>query len=427
MNKSFLLGAAIVLPLGLLVGGAATHYWLQRRADEVHSQAEQSAVGADAHARHEHAGPAAQSRRDARDGHDQHEDGKVKLSDEAMREFGVETAVAAGGTLQKTLKLPAEVVLNADRVAHIVPRVSAVVREVRKSVGDRVDAGEVLAVMESRELAEARAADLSAEARLRLAENTFKRVEGLVAQKISPQKDYFEAQQKLEEARIQHRETEAKLQALGVPHDQLTAPPDDKDGAFSRYEIKAPFPATVVEKHAALGEVHDATSDMFVLADLSTVWVDITIYPQDAARVRVGSRVRLTAPGPDGRAVTADGTISYVSPVLRESTRTGLARAVIANDAQLWRPGLFVTAEIIVGEEAAAVLVPNDAIQTIENQPVVFVAEEDAFAKRAVILGGSDDARSQVLSGLKPGERYVSKGAFILKAELGKGTGEHEH
>jgi len=155
--------------------------------------------------------------------------------------------------------------------------------------------------------------------------------------------------------------------------------------------------------------------------------VDITIYPQDAARVRVGSRVRLTAPGPDGRAVTADGTISYVSPVLRESTRTGLARAVIANDAQLWRPGLFVTAEIIVGEEEAAVLVPNDAIQTIENQPVVFVAEEGAFGKRAVILGGSDDARSQVLSGLKPGERYVSKGAFILKAELGKGTGEHEH
>jgi cobalt-zinc-cadmium efflux system membrane fusion protein len=421
MNKMVLLTVAIVLPLGLIGGGAATYYWLQRHGEAGHARAESSHGNADPQGRREHAGEAGHAERG------EHDEGRIRLSDEAVREFGVETAVAAGGRLDHALKLPGEVVLNADRVAHIVPRVSAIVREVRKNIGDNVDAGEVMAVMESRELAEARAADLSAEARLKLAESTFKRVNELVAQKISPQKDYYEAQQKLEEAQIQHRETEAKLQALGVPHDQLTSAPDTEGGSFSRYEITAPFPATVVEKHAAMGEVHDASSDMFVLADLSTVWVDITLYPQDAARVRAGSKVRLSAPGPDGQAITAEGTISYVSPVLRESTRTGLARAVIANDGHIWRPGLFVTAEIVVGQEEAAVLVPNDAIQMIEDRPVVFVAENGAFEKRAVVLGRSNDVQSQVVSGLKPGERYVSNGAFILKAELSKGTGGHEH
>jgi len=305
--------------------------------------------------------------------------------------------------------------------------VTGIVREVRKNAGDKVEAGEVMAVMESRELAEARAADLSAEARLRLAESNFKRVEKLVRDKIAPEQEYYEAQQKLEEARIQHRETEAKLQAVGIPHEQVASAPDDSGGAFSRYEIKAPFPATVVEKHITFGEVHDSNSDVFVLADLSTVWVDITIYSQDAAHVQVGSKVRLSAPGPEGKLARTEGTISYVSPVMRESTRTGVARAVIANDKHLWKPGLFVTAEIVFGQEDVAVLVPNDAIQTIENQPVVFVAENGEFEKRAVVLGKNNDACSQVTSGLKPGERYVVKGAFILKAELSKGTGEHEH
>ncbi|HOV77528.1 MAG TPA: efflux RND transporter periplasmic adaptor subunit, partial [Sedimentisphaerales bacterium] len=175
------------------------------------------------------------------------------------------------------------------------------------------------------------------------------------------------------------------------------------------------------------GEVHDGSSDVFVLADLSTMWVDITIYSEDAAHVQAGSKVRLSAPGPDGKPARVEGTIFYVSPIMRESTRTGVARALIANDKYLWKPGLFVTAEIIFGQEDVAVLVPNDAIQTIENQPVLFVAEKDEFEKRPVTLGKDSDTYSQVTSGLKPGERYVTKGAFILKAELGKGTGEHEH
>jgi membrane fusion protein, heavy metal efflux system len=412
------------LLLGAVLGGVGTYIYVsgdshadEAARDTAHDKERHEADADDEHGHAEGGGHA---------GHGD-EEHRVILSAEAIREFGVEVAVAAGGKLEQTLKLPGEVVLNADHVAHIVPRVTGIVREVCKNVGDKVETGEVMAVMESRELAEARAADLSAEARLRLAENNFKRVEKLVRDKIAPEQEYYEAQQKLEEAQIQHRETEAKLQAVGIPHDQVDSAPDEKGSSFSRYEIKAPFPATVVEKHVTRGEVHDSSRDVFMLADLSTVWIDITIYPQDAARVQPGSKVRLSAPGPDGHAAKVEGTIFYVSPVMRESTRTGMARAVIANDNHQWKPGLFVTAEIIYGHEDVAVLVPNEAIQTIENQPVLFVAENDEFERRAVVLGKRNDTYSQVVSGLKPGERYVVKGAFILKAELGKGTGEHEH
>lgn len=420
MRKAILITMLVVLPLGLLGGAGAMYVWLSKGHTEPHTDAhpgerEEEGQG------HEEAGHAGE------EGHDEHAEGRVKLSEEAIKQFGVQVVEATGGKLEQTLKLPAEIALNADRVAHVVPRVTGMIREVHKNVGDKVDAGELMAVMESRELAEAKAADLAAEARLKLAESNFKRIEGLLAKKIAPEQEYYEARQKLEEAQIAHRETIAKLHALGLDHDEVNAVGKQDNASFSRYEIHAPFAGHVVEKHVALGELHDSGSDVFVVADLSNVWVDITTYPQDAAQVQPGARVRMTAPGPGGRPITAEGTISYTSPIIRESTRTGLARAVITNDKLAWKPGLFVTADILVGSEDVSILVPNEAIQTMENQTVVFVAEDDEFEKRPVVVGEVNETHAALVSGIKPGERYVAKGAFILKAELSKGTGEHEH
>ncbi len=420
MRKAILITMLVVLPLGLLGGAGAMYAWLSKGNTEPHADVH---AGEKDEGGHDHA----EAGHEGEEGHEEHGEGRVKLSEEAIRQFGVQVVEATGGKLEQTLKLPAEIVLNADRVAHIVPRVTGMIREVRKNVGDKVDAGELMAVMESRELAEAKAADLAAEARLKLAETNFKRIEGLLAKKISPEQEFYEARQKLEESQIAHRETIAKLHALGLDHDEVNAVGKQADAAFSRYEIRAPFAGHVVEKHVALGELHDSGSDVFVVADLSNVWVDITTYPHDAAQVQVGAKVRVTAPGPGGQPITAEGTISYASPIIRESTRTGLARAVISNDKLAWKPGLFVTAEILVGSEEVPILVPNEAIQTIENQTVVFVAEDGEFEKRPVVVGKVNETHAALVSGIKPGERYVAKGAFILKAELSKGTGEHEH
>jgi len=418
MWKAILMTVLIVLPLGVLGGGSAAYVWLTHRQADTPAASHACEMDEHGHGVAAHAADA---------GHDEHGEDPVRLSQEAIRQFGLQVVEAAGGKLEQTLKLPAEIALNADRVAHIVPRVAGSVSEVRKNVGDLVEAGELMAALESRELAEARAADLAAEARMELAETNFKRIEDLVAKKIAPEQEYHEARQKREEARIAHRETVAKLRALGLEHGAVRAISEQDEATFSRYEIRAPFAGYVVEKHLVLGEVHGADSDVFVIADLSTVWVDVTTYPQDANEVRAGQKVRVTARGPRGRAMTTEGTISYAGLIIRESTRTGLARAVISNDGLAWKPGLFVTAEILVALEDVPTLVPNEAIQTIEGQAVVFVAEGGEFQGRPVVLGRSNETHTAVASGLEPGERYVVRGAHILKAEMSKGTGGHEH
>jgi len=431
MRKFLLPTAVIALLGGAAAGGAMTYFWLTRHSIEDHSAGEAAHVEPDAqkdaHAHDSHAKEGAHEGHPKEGAHDEHAEGKVVLTPDAMSTFGVEVAVAGPGKLERTLRLPGEIVLNADKVAHVVPRVAGVIREVLKNVGDKVEAGDVIAVLDSRELAEAKSADLAAEARLRLAETNFKRLEGLLQKKIAPEQEYYEAKQKLEEAQIQHRETEAKLHALGLRHEEVVAVSNQTNGRLSRLEIKAPFTGTIVDKHAALGEVHDSSSDMFVVADLSTVWVEISVYPKDVSHIRSGSKLRLTAPGPDGQPVTTEAAISYVSPVIREATRTGTARAVMPNAKGLWKPGSFVTAEVILAEDDVPLLVPNTAVQVMENQSVLFVEEEGGFEKRVVRLGRSSDTHSEVLSGMKPGDRYVIKGGFILKAELMKGSGGHEH
>ena len=123
----------------------------------------------------------------------------------------------------------------------------------------------------------------------------------------------------------------------------------------------------------------------------------------------------------------ATGKISYISPLIDEATRTTRARVLIPNAENTWKPGMFVSARAVLKAEPVRVLVPNDAIQTVKNQSVVFVPRDEAFQAQPVTVGLSNTSMSQIVAGLEPGERYVAKGAFVLKAELGKEEGEHEH
>jgi cobalt-zinc-cadmium efflux system membrane fusion protein len=182
--------------------------------------------------------------------HDEHgEKGVVLLSDAELKEFGIEVGTAGPGNLKVQVSLPGEVVANADRLAHIVPRVSGVVREVRKNLGDRVRKGEVMAVLESRDLADAKAAFLNATEKLELARTNFAREEDLWKKRISPEQDYLQARQALAEARIELRSAEQKLHALGFSDEYLAQLPSQPDMSYTRYEIVAPFEGTVIEKH----------------------------------------------------------------------------------------------------------------------------------------------------------------------------------
>lgn len=357
--------------------------------------------------------------------HDEHghEEGALVLSDKAIRESGIEVATVGSGELEQTLTLPGEVVLNADKVAHIVPRVGGIVRRVDKNLGDEVQAGEIMAILESRELAEAKAAFLAAQQRLTLAEANLKSAEELHTKKIMPDLEFLAIQKAKAEAEIEFKTTDNKLHALGIAEEQLRELPHHA-ASLAMYELRAPFAGTVVEKHCSLGEVLSGETDAFVLADLSTVWVKITVYTQDMGRVRIGQAVQISA---DGQETKADGTVCYMAPVANEATRTLYARVDLPNPERQWRPGTFVTASVVLERQEVPVVVPVDALQRVKSDSVVFVAEGEGFEPRIVRVGRMNHTRAEIMDGLKRGERYVSKGAVVLKAELGKREAVHEH
>jgi cobalt-zinc-cadmium efflux system membrane fusion protein len=190
------------------------------------------------------------------------------------------------------------------------------------------------------------------------------------------------------------------------------------------YELRARLAGTVIAKEIAPGEFVSSDREVFVIADLSTVWVDLDVHRPDFARLRAGQRVRVDAG--DGTPPAAT-TLSYLSPIGAPSTQTLLARAVLPNPERSWRPGLFVTAEVETDARPAPVAVAAEAIQRLDDRDVVFVAEGGAFEVRPVALGRRDGGRVEVLEGLAAGQRYVARGSFLVKAELGKAGAGHDH
>ena len=191
----------------------------------------------------------------------------------------------------------------------------------------------------------------------------------------------------------------------------------ESNDSLRNYQVTSEISGTIIKKEVAVGEVVRDDRPIFTVADLRTVWVDLSVFPQDFMRVKEGQVVEIKYI--DNKAI--GGKITYIAPFGSENTQSLLARAVVQNSDGLLRPGLFVTAELQVEEINAPVAVRPAAIQTVNEKTVVFVAEGAAFEAREVNLGTRDDSYVEVVSGLNVGEHYVAGNSFLLKAELGKG------
>ncbi len=186
------------------------------------------------------------------------------------------------------------------------------------------------------------------------------------------------------------------------------------------YDLKAGLAGTVINKNVAPGEYVAPTDTLYVVNDLSTVFVDLNVYRQDYGRLKIGQPVRIDLG--DGNAPVKN-KIDYLSPFGAADTQSLLARVVVPNTDGTLRPGLFVTAEVTTNEEQAPVAVRTEAVQTVDGRPAVFVQRgQDVFEARPVGLGRKDGAYQEITSGVHAGETYVAANSFVLKAELGKGA-----
>ncbi|SDE64803.1 membrane fusion protein, cobalt-zinc-cadmium efflux system [Massilia sp. PDC64] len=394
-NKSWKSVAAIVT-VGLVLG-AAILFWTKEPGQGKPAEEQEHAAAASEKAE-PHGG----------------EEGLVHLSAQQIQQAGITTATAGEATIETSVQLPGEVRFNEDRTAHIVPRLPGVAESVSANLGQTVKKGQVLAVIASPELAELRSALGAARTKEDLARVTYERERKLWQDKISAEQDYLQARQAWEEAKIATRTAQSKLTALGVT---------PGNGALNRYELRAPFDGVIVEKHISLGEAVKEDANVFLLSDLSRVWVDVVVTPKDLGVVRVGETATVKAAAAD---LSATGKVSYVGALVGEQTRSATARVELVNPSLAWRPGLFVNVSLVQGSKRAAVAVRSDALQTIEEKPVVFVKVPAGFKAHPVTVGASDTRHVEILQGLTSGATYASGGSFVLKAELGKGSAEHE-
>lgn len=198
----------------------------------------------------------------------------------------------------------------------------------------------------------------------------------------------------------------------------------ESNQSLTVYELRAPLAGTVIDRQVALGEHVGEQKPTFIIADLSNVWIDFSIYRRDLNRVRVGDTVMVDAEdgGPQ-----IEATISYVSPVGSADTQSALARTVVSNTDLRLRPGLFVTGRLLLSAKPVGIAVKTSALQTYENRTVIFVRVGDKFEVRDVEVGDRDPEQVEVLFGLVEGDVYAAKNSFVIKAELAKGSASHDH
>jgi len=341
----------------------------------------------------------------------------VRLDEAQIRKADIGVQAVGPGSIQASSQFQGEVRFNEDRTAHVVPRLAGVAEAVPANLGETVRQGQLLAVIASSALSELRSELLTAQHRRDAARTTYDREKKLWQDKISAEQDYLQAQTALQEADITLQNARQKLAAVG-------AGTGSGGGAgLNRFEIRAPFDGTIVEKHLALGEAVKEDASIFTLADLRTVWAEFAVSPKDLEMVRVGQKVIVSSSAFESK---VEGTVSYVGALLGEQTRTARARVTLNNPKGAWRPGLFVTVSVLGDSRAAPLVVGAEALQTIDNRQVVFKAVPDGFVAAPVKVGRADGRNVEVLQGLKAGDRVASSNAFILKAELGKASAAEE-
>jgi cobalt-zinc-cadmium efflux system membrane fusion protein len=341
----------------------------------------------------------------------------VHLSAEALSRADIRLGRVERGTLGGGVELPAEIELNPDRVAHISPLIEGQLLSVHATLGARVESKATLAKLRSVELGQARAELRRARSMRTLASQNLERQRKLREEGISSERSLLEAQQTYEQANAEYNAAESRLRVFGM-----------RGGRGPDMTLESPISGVVVQRHATRGENVSPEDTLFVVADLSTVWVMGRAYEQQVSRVAPGMRATLTLSAYPTRTWT--GTVDFVGATLDDETRTLPVRVELDNPDGTLRPGLFGALSLAPGrDEDAVVIVPRASIQTLENRAAVFVPGEErgSFAVRHVTPGREGAGFVEIVQGLRPGDSVVVEGAFVLKSELMRGELGHGH
>lgn len=323
---------------------------------------------------------------------------------QAAKDAGIETELAVAGSEGPGVFATATLVVDAAHLAVLNPRAAGVVRSIHVDIGSQVARGAPLATLESSVVGEDRARLEAARARASVAEANYRREKDLFDKGVSAQREVEEAEREWIAAKA---EVSAASGALGMI--------ETSGGTAGTYILRAPIAGTVTRRTATVGTLVDTDDALFEIVDPSQLWADIDLPEAHAPRVRPGQRVVVTVDGLPGREFR--GLVKFVSPVIDPQTRTARARAALSNKDGVLRANMFARARI-VDTTAATVLVPKAAVQNAKGVQLIFVQLAlDAYEARRVRTSPVGDRLVAVAADVRPGERIVTTGSFLLKTE----------
>ncbi|MBL8692640.1 MAG: efflux RND transporter periplasmic adaptor subunit [Planctomycetes bacterium] len=380
------------------------------------------------------------------DAHGKHAD-EVTLSPEAAKRNPIDVATAAKQVLSPSLLAPARVAFNAEALAHVGSQLKGRIASVNVRVGDEVKKGDVLFVIESPELGEAqsdyllkRALTRSTSPAVSIAQNTYDRAkelhersQGIALTEVQRREAELRASQAaLSAAEAAERVSRERLHLLRMSPESVTQL-EQTSTLSPQMTIVAPINGQILERSATLGElVGPERESLLVIADMTRLWVIADVAEARLRDLELGAAARVLLGSTQDH--WCQGAVSFISPALNVATRTVPVRIEPKDRHPELRPGVFAQVEIALkpapGAADPVVAVPEEAIQTVEGEPSLFVpvaGEERTYARRRVVLGRAVGGVVPIVAGLREGETFVARGSFILKAELGKSGAEHDH
>ena len=335
----------------------------------------------------------------------------------------VATALVERRTIPPTIVVAGEFDEAGDRTAHVASRTPGVIHGPPARLGQEVAPGDVLVEIDSREVAEGKSAYLLRRAALNVASRTLTRERSLSGQGVSAGQDRLAAQAAYNLAELELQDARTRLLMLGLTGETIEGLSESDLGPDAGHiALRASLPGTVMWADAALGETVEEGTELFIVSDLSLVWVWVDVTGDDIGRVlgqprgttlpaRLASR---TLPGE-----SFAGEIDAAAGVVDEETRALRLRATVQNPDRHLRPGMFVEVTIELPARPAAAMVPAEAVLRDAGRDFVFVLLPDRyFIRRPVLVGRAVDGWMEILEGLDPGMEVATRGAFLLKSDV---------
>ncbi len=333
------------------------------------------------------------------------------LSVQQIADAGIEVTRPTVGGVAGAIELPATIEGDPQGVQVVSASIGGRLVSLTRNLGQSISRGETLAIIESREAASLNAEVQAAVARSALAQSNLRREQRLFAERVSPEQDLVAARTAATEASIALRLARQQVSATG-----------GSGGALNRIAVRSPLAGQVIARSVTLGQQVAADAELFRVANLAKVSVTMSLVPVDAGRVKPGARVEVTSAGR-----RQDGRVTFVSPILDETTRLVPVIAKIDNAGATWRVGENVGVSVLLPASGdRSVVVPSAAVQMIGDKPHVFVRTATGFRATPVTLGRTNGGAVTVIAGLTGEERIASTNSFTLKAELGKGAAKDE-